>query len=82
VGIFDPTDPLVLLGKGAPSEGAGVWRGLGLETGRRFRAVFMKIPGDHPVPFLDIIQFLDPPTAGEPYPTLHNIGIAPLLRGR
>jgi catechol 2,3-dioxygenase-like lactoylglutathione lyase family enzyme len=59
-------------------EGAGVWRGLGLEGGRRFRAVFMKIPGDHAVPFLDIIQFLDPPTAGEPYPTLHNAGIARL----
>ena len=59
-------------------EGAGVWRGLGLEGGRRFRAVFMKIPGDRPVPFLDIIQFLDPPTAGEPYPTLHNAGIARL----
>lgn len=59
-------------------EGAGVWRGLGLEGGRRFRAVFMKIPGDHPVPFLDIIQFIDPPTAGEPYPTLHNAGIARL----
>ena len=59
-------------------EGAGVWRGPRLETGRRFRAVFMKIPGDHPVPFLDIIQFLDPPTAGEPYPTLHNVGIARL----
>jgi catechol 2,3-dioxygenase-like lactoylglutathione lyase family enzyme len=58
-------------------EGAGVWRGLGLD-GRRFRAVFMKIPGDHPVPFLDIIQFLDPPTAGEAYPTLHNVGIARL----
>jgi catechol 2,3-dioxygenase-like lactoylglutathione lyase family enzyme len=59
-------------------EGAGVWRGLGLETGGRFRAVFMKVPGDHPVPFLDIIQFLDPPTAGETYPTLSNVGIARL----
>ena len=58
-------------------EGARTWRGLGLD-GRRFRAVFMKIPGDRPVPFLDIIQFLDPPTAGEPYPTLHNVGIARL----
>lgn len=60
------------------AEGAGVWRGLGLEANRRFRAVFMKIPGDNPVPFLDIIQFLGPPTAGEAYPTLDNVGIARL----
>jgi catechol 2,3-dioxygenase-like lactoylglutathione lyase family enzyme len=59
-------------------KGAAVWRGLGLETDRRFRAVFMKIPGDHPVPFLDMIQFLDPPTAGKPYPALDNVGIARL----
>ena len=58
--------------------GAGVWRGLGLDENRRFRAVFMKIPGDNPVPFLDIIQFLDRPTAGETYPALDNVGIAPL----
>lgn len=59
-------------------EGARTWVGLGLPQGRRFRAVFMKIPGDKPVPFLDIIQFLDPPTAAEPYPTLHNVGICRL----
>ncbi len=58
--------------------GAGVWRGLGLEEDRRFRAVFMKIPGDNPVPFLDIIQFLDRPTKGEAYRTLDNVGIARL----
>ncbi len=58
--------------------GAGVWRGLGLESDRNFRAVFMKIPGDNPVPFLDIIQFLDPPTAGAAYKSLDNVGIARL----
>ncbi|MCC7121991.1 MAG: VOC family protein [Gammaproteobacteria bacterium] len=57
--------------------GAGVWRGLGLDTNRRFRAVFMKMP-DLPVPFLDLIQFLDRPTVGEPYPTLDHAGIARL----
>ena len=60
------------------AEGAGVWRGLGLEENRRFRAVFMKIPGANPVPFLDIIQFLDRPTAGTAYPALDNVGIARL----
>ena len=58
--------------------GAGVWRGLGLDSDRTFRAVFMKIPGDKPVPFLDIIQFLDPPTAGESYSSLDHVGIARL----
>lgn len=58
--------------------GAGVWQGLGLETNRKFRAVFMKIPGDNPVPFLDIIQFLDRPTAGKAYESLDNVGIARL----
>jgi catechol 2,3-dioxygenase-like lactoylglutathione lyase family enzyme len=58
--------------------GAGVWSGLGLPEGRRFRAVFMRIPGDRPRPFLDIIQFIDPPTAGEAYLTLHNVGIGRL----
>lgn len=38
----------------------------------------MKIPGDRPVPFLDIIQFLDQPTRGEAYPSLDNVGIARL----
>jgi len=57
--------------------GAGVWRGLGLSDERRFRAVFMKMPGQD-VPFLDIIQFLDRPTTGEPYRTLDNVGIVRL----
>jgi catechol 2,3-dioxygenase-like lactoylglutathione lyase family enzyme len=59
-------------------QGAGDWEGLGIPEGRRFRAVFMRIPGDRPRPFLDIIQFIDPPTAGEAYPTLHNVGIGRL----
>lgn len=59
-------------------QGAEVWAGLGLPGGRRFRAVFMKIPNGRPRPFLDIIQFIDPPTTGETYPTLHNVGIGRL----
>lgn len=58
--------------------GAGVWQGLGLPDGRRFRAVFLRIPGGAPRPFLDMIEFIDPPTAGEAYPTLHNVGIGRL----
>jgi catechol 2,3-dioxygenase-like lactoylglutathione lyase family enzyme len=57
-------------------EDAEVWQGLGLRSDRRFRAVFMKMRGENSVPFLDIIQFLDPaPTTGDPYPTLDNVGI-------
>ncbi|WP_354698011.1 hypothetical protein DSM112329_03672 [Paraconexibacter sp. AEG42_29] len=59
-------------------EGSRTWPGLGLPEGREFRAVFMKIPGENPVPFLDIIEFRDPQPAGEPYATLHNIGICRL----
>lgn len=58
--------------------GAGVWRGLGLEDNRRFRAVFMNSPGDNPPPFLDIIRCLDRPTAGDVYEALDNVGIARL----
>jgi catechol 2,3-dioxygenase-like lactoylglutathione lyase family enzyme len=58
--------------------GAEVWNGLGLADGRRFRAVFMRVPGDRPRPFLDIIQFIDPPTSGEAYPALNNVGIGRL----
>lgn len=58
--------------------GAGVWQGLGLPDGHRFRAVFLRIPGASPRPFIDMIEFIDPPTAGKAYPTLHNVGIARL----
>ena len=60
-------------------EDGDVWRGLAVD-GRRFRAVFMKIPGlaMSASPFLDIIQFLEPPTMGSAYPSLHHAGIARL----
>lgn len=63
----------------AVAEDGDVWRGLAVE-GRRFRAVFMKMPNCPfgTEPFLDIIQFLDPPTMGTPYPSLHHAGIARL----
>nr|WP_087572866.1 VOC family protein [Sphingomonas sp. CDS-1] len=47
---------------------------VGVET-RKVRMAFMRL-GDNPYePFLDIVQFVDPPTHGEPYPTLNNVGI-------
>jgi catechol 2,3-dioxygenase-like lactoylglutathione lyase family enzyme len=60
--------------------GADTWRGLGLEGGKRFRTAFMKLRGAQLAdgPFLDIIQFLDPPPAGAPYASLNHIGICRL----
>ena len=47
---------------------------VGVET-RKVRMAFMRL-GNNPLePFLDIVQFVDPPTQGEPYPTLNNVGI-------
>lgn len=52
------------------------WRGLGIPENaepRQFRAVFMAIP-DSEGPILDIIEFINPQAAGQPYPTLYNLG--------
>ena len=47
---------------------------VGVET-RKVRMAFMRL-GDNPhEPFLDIVQFVDPPTYGHPYLTLNNVGI-------
>lgn len=35
----------------------------------------MRLGNDPLEPFLDLVQFVDPPTHGEPYPTLNNVGI-------
>jgi catechol 2,3-dioxygenase-like lactoylglutathione lyase family enzyme len=48
--------------------------GLGIET-RKLRGVFMRVGSDPNAPALDLVQFLDPPTQGQPYPTLNNVGI-------
>ncbi len=41
----------------------------------KLRGVFMRLGDDPNSPVLDLVQFIDPPTQGEPYPTLNNIGI-------
>ncbi|MBL6750702.1 MAG: VOC family protein [Nevskia sp.] len=60
--------------------GADTWRGLGLADGRRFRTAFLKLRGAGFLdgPFLDVIQFLEPPTTGTPYPCLNHAGICRL----
>lgn len=47
---------------------------LGLKA-KKLRGVFMRLGSDPNSPVLDLVQFLDPPTQGQPYPTLNNVGI-------
>ena len=47
---------------------------LGFDSGK-FRVTFMRLGDDPQAPILDLVQFIDPPAQGEPYPTLNNIGI-------
>jgi catechol 2,3-dioxygenase-like lactoylglutathione lyase family enzyme len=42
---------------------------------KKLRGVFMRLGDDPNTPVLDLVQFLDPPTQGQPYPTLNNVGI-------
>jgi catechol 2,3-dioxygenase-like lactoylglutathione lyase family enzyme len=51
--------------------------GLGLKA-RKLRGVFMRLGDDPNAPVLDLVQFIDPPPQGQPYPTLNNIGICRL----
>jgi len=53
-----------------PSVGAA----LGLDA-RNLRGVFMRLGDDETAPVIDLVQFIDPPPQGEPYPTLNNVGI-------
>ena len=39
---------------------------------------FMRLSDDPREPFLDIVQFIDPPSHGAPYPTLNNVGVGRL----
>jgi catechol 2,3-dioxygenase-like lactoylglutathione lyase family enzyme len=47
---------------------------LGL-TARKLHGAFMRLGDDPGSMVLDLVQFVDPPPQGEPYPTLNNIGI-------
>lgn len=59
-----------MLGGGTP----GIGVALGLEV-KQLRGVFMRLGDDPHAPVLDLVQFIDPPAQGTPYPTLNNIGI-------
>lgn len=47
---------------------------LGIEM-RKTRMAFMRLSDDPGEGFLDLVQFVDPPTHGSAYPTLNNVGI-------
>lgn len=59
-----------MLGGGEPSIGAA----LGFPV-KKLRGVFMRLGTDPTAPVLDLVEFVDPPPQGQPYPTLNNIGI-------
>jgi len=42
---------------------------------KKLRGVFMRLGADPDAPVLDLVQFIEPPTQGQPYPTLNNVGI-------
>src|SRR5246500_3495554 len=42
---------------------------------KKLRGVFMRLGTDPSAPVLDLVQFIEPPTQGQPYPTLNNVGI-------
>jgi glyoxylase I family protein len=52
----------------------GVGDALGVKA-NKLRGVFMRLGSDTNAPVLDLVQFIDPPTQGQPYPTLNNVGI-------
>ncbi|HKT84505.1 MAG TPA: VOC family protein [Novosphingobium sp.] len=47
---------------------------VGLKT-REVRMAFMRLGSAPETPFLDIVQFVDPPSQGKPYAALNNVGI-------
>jgi len=42
---------------------------------KKLRGVFMRLGADPNAPVLDLVQFIEPPTQGQPYLTLNNVGI-------
>jgi catechol 2,3-dioxygenase-like lactoylglutathione lyase family enzyme len=44
-------------------------------TATKLRGVFMRLGRDPNAPVLDLVQFIEPPTQGQPYSSLNNVGI-------
>src|SRR5262249_19050640 len=56
------------------AEDPGIGEGLGVKA-NKIRGVFMRLGDDPKASVLDLVQFIDPPTQGQPYATLNNVGI-------
>lgn len=41
----------------------------------KFRVVFLRLGDDELAPVIDLLEFIDPPTQGDPYSSLNNVGI-------
>ncbi len=50
---------------------ASVGDALGLKA-KKLRGVFMRLGDDPNSPVLDLVQFIDPPSQGQPYATLNK----------
>jgi catechol 2,3-dioxygenase-like lactoylglutathione lyase family enzyme len=44
-------------------------------TAKKLCGVFMRLGSDPNAPVLDLVQFIEPPTQGQPYSSLNNVGI-------
>jgi catechol 2,3-dioxygenase-like lactoylglutathione lyase family enzyme len=55
-------------------EDPSVGDGLGIKA-NKVHGVFMRLGDDANAPVLDLVQFVDPPTQGQPYSSLNNVGI-------
>ena len=55
-------------------EGENIGTSLGL-TAKKWRGCLMRLGDDPKSPMIDLLQFIDPPPKGEPYPSLDNVGI-------
>ena len=55
-------------------EGTDVAEDLGLRV-NKMRVAFMRIRDDPDYPVVDLLQFVDPPSQGEPYGALNNVGL-------
>lgn len=47
---------------------------LGIDA-RKFRVVFLRLGDNEQDPVINLLEFINPPTQGVPYPSLNNVGI-------
>jgi catechol 2,3-dioxygenase-like lactoylglutathione lyase family enzyme len=65
-----------VIDKDVSPRGADITSHLGVKC-QALRAVILKFPQENS-PMIDLVQFIDPPSAAPPYQSLNNVGIARL----